>query len=1130
MSDLQRADVIRGERSPNSREKLYRVTDRVFVHYYRLRQGSKTAQSRPLEAILDFLEAFYTPEEKRFQTLAYLEQGRLHEAKTFNRIAQNGMQRAESSYTLDMPSIDEALSLDLGTIGAAERQHWNNLLETDPLKAYQDAGPETLQSDVASAMIRAQALVRIGLPDKSYELLLDAISQSNLPNEKIILLFELSRLKISVLRKSSEAASYLNNALSSITFSDLSESNKGLFLRLSGWVDYKFGHTDKAIEKFEEGLRIIEGGQDPSVEVLLLEMLTACQIRKNDYGKAADFASKTIAVSKTCQKDFARYSRIAYGFAMHKMGQLESALTAYDEAADFSFKLGAFADYAECMKFKILTLETLGRRDEIWETHDRLREAANITNDVSVLRELGEALSASRLIDERAFEYLRSAVEAGDGAACHQLGVAYLNGRGVGRDPTMAFKLFALGDEYENSRATVYLAECFFRGLGTDNDDKKGFELLTKASANGNAQAMRARGVCFRDGLGVDPDADEAFRNFERAVEAGDDNALLYLGDCYQKGIGTKPNEDLAFFYFERAASVGNSHARTLVQAREALKALKRSSSETASVHVAWAKDHVATLGKCEFVDVPLVDLDWHEVTPGSAEARAVLAAVHEAVSLNGDLETLSGATCEALRQAPLLFYPGYRLVDLQLSWADDSKREPMILSAICGEHGAVLLDGTSPPIHAINQDLLTLPSPEIAQNYLSFFCAYVRGEEGPFYLARDVDELGLQRQVEDLLPEDVLKAGFKLTIRSDGADKDDSFRFDAVVFYSNALFKAKFKVQPTGMVEMEDDEPIAADLPSVRRRFNGPLRSRKYTFKEWVAHLEDRAKKGDPQAMLDLAEAIRDDGDGDGDHHEAIEWYTRASISGSDEVSIRSLKQTAFLFAKLGDLTAAQRAATRMFTMAQASGELKNVVSAHFLRVQLSAYGEDIEAVQSFEKACDIIVEDQITDVGKASNYIEELLVGASISGKTEEVLSALSQKKELILSEKTTPSFTKSSGQRLAEYSVPLGRSQASEIITNFVRSAHVFIQSLPEELQDETWLQDVFSGFAEHCHQSDFLRDISLILTAEKISEDQMLPEMLNAIAAVDEAKKPKTVLARMDPDLATMVRKIRGIEEI
>jgi hypothetical protein len=36
----------------------------------------------------------------------------------------------------------------------------------------------------------------------------------------------------------------------------------------------------------------------------------------------------------------------------------------------------------------------------------------------------------------------------------------------------------------------------------------------------------------------------------------------------------------------------------------------------------------------------------------------------------------------------------------------------------------------------------------------------------------------------------------------------------DAVVYYSNALFIANFAVQPSGMIEMLNDEPIAADLP----------------------------------------------------------------------------------------------------------------------------------------------------------------------------------------------------------------------------------------------------------------------------------------------------------------------------
>ena len=47
-----------------------------------------------------------------------------------------------------------------------------------------------------------------------------------------------------------------------------------------------------------------------------------------------------------------------------------------------------------------------------------------------------------------------------------------------------------------------------------------------------------------------------------------------------------------------------------------------------------------------------------------------------------------------------------------------------------------------------------------------------------------------------------------------EGMDDNGAYLCDAVVFYSNAIFIANFAVQPTGMLEMLDDEPIAADLP----------------------------------------------------------------------------------------------------------------------------------------------------------------------------------------------------------------------------------------------------------------------------------------------------------------------------
>ena len=65
---------------------------------------------------------------------------------------------------------------------------------------------------------------------------------------------------------------------------------------------------------------------------------------------------------------------------------------------------------------------------------------------------------------------------------------------------------------------------------------------------------------------------------------------------------------------------------------------------------------------------------------------------------------------------------------------------------------------------------------------------------------------------------DDTTRSVIEGTIRPatfEGVNDQGHFLCDAVVFYSNALFIANFAVQPTGMIEMLDDEPIAADLPT---------------------------------------------------------------------------------------------------------------------------------------------------------------------------------------------------------------------------------------------------------------------------------------------------------------------------
>ncbi|MBI4030971.1 MAG: hypothetical protein HY370_04790 [Proteobacteria bacterium] len=120
-------------------------------------------------------------------------------------------------------------------------------------------------------------------------------------------------------------------------------------------------------------------------------------------------------------------------------------------------------------------------------------------------------------------------------------------------------------------------------------------------------------------------------------------------------------------------------------------------------------------------------------------------------------------------------------------------------------------LNGTSPPIHEVNAKSPIKVTEQNVLDYLRFFCFFVRGEEGPFLIAEDMENPYLPKNMDDQT-----RTAIENTIRPasyEGKNEQGFFLCDGVVFYSNALFIANFAVQPTGMIEMLDDDPIATNL-----------------------------------------------------------------------------------------------------------------------------------------------------------------------------------------------------------------------------------------------------------------------------------------------------------------------------
>jgi hypothetical protein len=175
--------------------------------------------------------------------------------------------------------------------------------------------------------------------------------------------------------------------------------------------------------------------------------------------------------------------------------------------------------------------------------------------------------------------------------------------------------------------------------------------------------------------------------------------------------------------------------------------------------------------------------------------------------TIDGKHATSPMSTKVSWRSLP--YYDQVALVRVQDESWDPSKLTVYFLT---NQGKLTRLDGTSPPIHMINAEAPIKVTEENVLEYLQFFCFFVRGEDGPFLIAEDMDNPALPQGMD----EQTLKVveGTLRPATYEGKNEQGHFLCDGIVFYSNALFIANFAVEPTGMIQMLDDDPVAADLP----------------------------------------------------------------------------------------------------------------------------------------------------------------------------------------------------------------------------------------------------------------------------------------------------------------------------
>jgi len=165
------------------------------------------------------------------------------------------------------------------------------------------------------------------------------------------------------------------------------------------------------------------------------------------------------------------------------------------------------------------------------------------------------------------------------------------------------------------------------------------------------------------------------------------------------------------------------------------------------------------------------------------------------------------------VRRCPLPFYKNYGWYEIQNTRTTPNNHAYYLMNNI----NSLILSGESAPIHEVNEEFIGLTQSNILL-YLKFFCSNVHGGAGRFLIIENADEIEWNESPDEMFLKDLRSQILPPRIKSYAEDNGDSlWKIDAEIVYENAIFTTTMAISGIrGNVEMEEDNPIACDLPVI--------------------------------------------------------------------------------------------------------------------------------------------------------------------------------------------------------------------------------------------------------------------------------------------------------------------------
>ena len=158
---------------------------------------------------------------------------------------------------------------------------------------------------------------------------------------------------------------------------------------------------------------------------------------------------------------------------------------------------------------------------------------------------------------ETALREFRALAAGGDPRGENGLGVLYLRGHGLERDPERAFALFRSAARKGLRTAEKNLGELYAEGVGVPRDDVAAVHWFGLAAAQGDAGAQLSLGVMYAEGRGVAQDYSRAMDWLRESAGQGNAEAQANVGHLYRAGYGVERDYVLAYAWYGVAAASG---------------------------------------------------------------------------------------------------------------------------------------------------------------------------------------------------------------------------------------------------------------------------------------------------------------------------------------------------------------------------------------------------------------------------------------------------------------------------------------------------------------------------------------------------------------------------------------------